>query len=166
MWHQGRSLGVLLAAILWLSVGLIPANGWSATSDIRLAKKQTVYVPVYSNVFSGPRKRPLQLEATLAVRSTDPSAVLRITAIDYYDTGGKLVRRFLERPRTLGPLASTDVHIEEKDVSGGFGANFIVRWEADRIINAPIIECVMIGASGGQGISFVSPGQEIQEGRP
>jgi len=166
MWNQGRIAGALLAAVLWLPVGLLPANGWSATADIRLAKKQTVYVPVYSNVFSGPRKRPLQLEATLAVRNTDPSAALRIIAIDYYDTGGKLVRRHLNRPQLLGPLASTDVHIEERDVSGGFGANFIVRWEADRIINAPAIECVMIGAAGGQGISFVSPGQEIREGTP
>ena len=166
MRNYGRSLGALLAAILWLSVGMLPADGWSSTADISLSKKQTVYVPVYSNVFSGPRKRPLQLEATLSIRSTDPSAALRITAIDYYDTGGKLVRRYLERPRILGPLASTYIHIEERDVSGGFGANFIVRWEADRIINTPLIECVMIGATGGQGISFVSPGQEIREGSP
>jgi len=166
MWNQGRITGALLAAVLWLSAGMLPTDGWSATADIRLAKKQTVYVPVYSNVYSGPRKRPLQLEANLSIRNTDPSAALRITAIDYYDTAGKLVRRYLERPQQLGPLASTDVHIEEKDVSGGFGANFIVRWEADRIINAPVIECVMIGASGGQGISFVSPGQEIREGTP
>ena len=44
----------------------------------------------------------------------------------------------------------------------GEGANFIVRWQADKMINVPIIECVMIGATGGQGISFVSPGQEIR----
>jgi len=166
MRNHVKSLGLLLAAVLWLAVGMSPTVSWAATADIRLAKKQTVYVPVYSNVFSGPRKRPLQLEANLSIRNTDPSSSLRISAIDYYDTGGKLVRRFLERPRILGPLASTDVHIEERDVSGGFGANFIVRWEADRIINAPVIECVMIGASGGQGISFVSPGQEIREGTP
>ena len=166
MRNQGRITAALLATALWLSVGMLPGIGWSATADIRLARKQTVYVPVYSNVFSGPRKRPLQLEATLAVRNTDPSAALRIIAIDYYDTGGKLIRRHLERPQLLGPLASADVHIAERDVSGGFGANFIVRWEADRIINAPVIECVMIGASGGQGISFVSAGQEIREGTP
>ena len=163
MWNQGRVAGALLAAALWLPVGMLPANGWSATADIRLSSKQTVYVPVYSNVFSGPRKRPLQLEATLAIRNSDPAAALRITAIDYYDTGGKLVRRHLKQPQALGPLASTYIHVEERDVSGGFGANFIVRWEADRIINAPLIECVMISASGGQGISFVSPGQEIRE---
>jgi len=166
MWNHVRRCGFLLAFILWLAVGVSPTEGWTSTTDIRLSKKQTVYVPVYSNVISGPRKRPLQLEATLAIRSTDPVASLRITSIDYYDTAGKLVRRYLKQPQLLGPLASTDVHIEERDVSGGFGANFIVRWEADRIINAPVIECVMIGSTGGQGISFVSPGQEIQEVTP
>ena len=166
MWHQWRTLGAVVVAFALLSVGILPTDSWPSTAGIRLANKQTVYVPVYSNIISGPRKRPLHLEATLSIRGTDPSASLRITAIDYYDTNGRLVRRFLDRPRTLGPLASTDVHIEEKDVSGGFGANFIVRWEADRIINAPIIECVMIGVAGGQGISFVSPGQEIREGTP
>jgi len=58
------------------------------------------------------------------------------------------------------------VHIEQNDVSGGFGANFIVRWDADRIINSPIIECVMIGSTVGQGISFVSSGQVIRETMP
>jgi len=166
MWNQGMIIKALAAVIFCLYAAMLPAPGWSATGDVRLSQKQTVYVPVYSNVYSGPRKRPLQLEATLAIRNTDPSATLRITAIDYYDTAGKLVRRHLKRPQTLGPLASADVHIEERDVSGGFGANFIVRWEADRIINTPVIECVMIGATGGQGISFVSPGQEIREATP
>lgn len=155
--------GMLLMALLWLAVGLFPTSGWSSTSDIRLSKKQTVYVPVYSNVFTGPRKRPLQLEATLSIRNTDPFNTLRITAIDYYDTSGRLVRRHVEKPLLLGPLASTDVHIEERDASGGFGANFIVRWEAEKTINAPVIEAVMIGTAGGQGISFVSSGQEIRD---
>lgn len=140
-----------------------PSPGWSATSEIRLSKGQTLYVPVYSNVFSGPRKLPLQLAATLSIRNTDLAASVKVTAIDYYDTNGKLVRRYLERPAVVAPLATMYVHIEEKDTLGGFGANFIVRWQAGSIINAPVVECVMIGATGGQGISFVSPGQEIRE---
>ena len=140
-----------------------PPPAWSAATEIRLAKGQTVYVPVYSNVFSGPRKRPLLLATTLSIRNTDRTAAFKVTAIDYYDTDGKLVRRHLERPAVVAPMATHYVHLEEKDKAGGFGANFIVRWQADREINTPIIECVMIGATGGQGISFVSPGQEIRE---
>lgn len=149
--------------LLALSLLTIPAICRAATSDIRLSKGQTVYVPVYSNVFSGPKIRPFQLAATLSIRNTDPVAPFRIKSIDYYDTNGRLLRQFLEKPTSLGPMASTYVHIEEKDDRGGFGANFIVRWDADRAVNAPIIESVMIGATSGQGISFVSPGQEIRE---
>jgi len=164
MRHQNLRHRYLLVFAFLFAFIISPATGWSESGEIRLSKGQTVYVPVYSNVFSGPRSLPFHLATTLSVRNTDLAASLRITSIDYYDTNGKLVRRYLEKPVALAPLGTSYVHIEEKDVSGGFGANFIVRWNADRVINAPIIECVMIGATSGQGISFVSPGQEIREG--
>lgn len=154
---------VMLVVLLSLASWAAPVPGWSESSGIRMSKGQTVYVPAYSNVFTGPRKLPFQLATTLSIRNTDPSASLRITSIDYYDTNGKMVRRYLDKPLELGPLASTYTHIEERDVSGGFGAKFIVRWNSGKVINTPIIECVMIGATSGQGISFVSPGQEIRD---
>jgi len=166
MHNRSVFLSAMFTLLLWSALCWAPAACWSASPEFRLSKGQTVYVPVYSNVFSGPRKLPFQLAATLAIRNTDLAASFRVTSIDYYDTSGKLVRRYLEKPHVVGPLAATYVHIEEKDVSGGFGANFIVRWEAERVVNAPVIECVMIGATSGQGISFVSPGQEIRESLP
>lgn len=156
-------VSILFTAAALTAVVTVPRPAWSQTSEIRLSKGQALYVPVYSNVFSGPRKLPLQLAATLSIRNTDLAASIRVTTIDYYDTTGKMVRRYLEKPSIVGPLATMYIHIEEKDTAGGFGANFIVRWQAANVINAPIIECVMIGATGGQGISFVSPGQEIRE---
>lgn len=124
---------------------------------------QVVYVPAYSNLFAGPKQLPLQLAVTLCLRNTDPSASLTVTAIDYFNTEGRLLRRYLDKPRNLPPLASYYVHIEEKDTSGGFAPKFIVSWNAEKAINAPIIESVMLGATSGQGISFVSSGQVIQE---
>lgn len=162
MWNRSVCRLTIGTVMFWMVAAASPRCSWSA-SEVRLSKGQTLYVPVYSNVFSGPKKRPFQLAATLSIRNTDLSAPFRVTTIDYYDTNGKRVRRYLEKPLFVGPLASTYVHLEEKDESGGFGANFIVRWEADRVINAPVVECVMIGATSGQGISFVSPGQEIRE---
>lgn len=163
MTTRGIFLSALIVAVLVLTRETLPAHGGPLETELRQSKGQTLYVPVYSNVFSGPKRLPFQLAATLSIRNTDLSTPFTIRTIDYYDSQGKLVRRYLERPISLGPLASTYVHIEEKDSSGGFGANFIVRWNAERAINTPIIECVMIGATSGQGISFVSPGQEIRE---
>lgn len=160
---QTALLAALFSITATTTLLIVPPPACSAATEIRLSKGQTVYVPVYSNVFSGPRKRPLLLATTLSIRNTDRTAAFKVTAIDYYDTAGKLVRRHLERPAVVAPMATHYVHLEEKDKAGGFGANFLVRWQADREINTPIIECVMIGATGGQGISFVSPGQEIRE---
>ena len=131
--------------------------------DVKLVKGQTVYVPAYSNVYSGPRKNPFQLATMLSIRNVDLAGSFKVTSIDYYDNDGRLIRKYVDAPLVIRPLGSHHVYLEEKDARGGFGANFIVRWAADKAINAPIIECVMIGASGGQGISFVSPGQEIKE---
>lgn len=135
----------------------------ATTGEIRLSKGQSVYVPAYSNVYSGPKKNPYQLATMLSIRNVDPVAGFKVTSIDYYDNDGRLIRRYLDKAMTIGPLGSSHIYLEEKDARGGFGANFIVRWRAERTINAPIIECVMIGATGGQGISFVSSGQEITE---
>jgi len=85
------------------------------------------------------------------------------TLADYYDTKGKLLRRYYQNPVTLALLESTHIYIPEDDKDGGFGANFIVRWNARKEINAPIIECVMIGAKSGRGISFIGLGQVIKE---
>jgi len=145
------------------SVVFATEQAWSTSGEIRLSKGQTVYVPAYSNVYSGPKKNPYQLATMLSIRNVDLAAGFKVTSIDYYDNDGRLLRRYVDTPITIGPLGSYHIYLEEKDSKGGFGANFIVRWRSDKTINAPIIECVMIGATGGQGISFVSPGQEIRE---
>ena len=162
---QGRKVIFLALLMVMFSLVLWGAQGhvWAESSGASLSKGQSVYVPVYSNVFTGPRQRPFQLATTLSIRNTDLFASIQVTSVDYYGTNGKMVRRYLGRPLELRPLASTFIHIAEKDVTGGFGANFIVRWSAGKVVNNPIIECIMIGATSGQGISFVSPGQEIRE---
>lgn len=128
-----------------------------------LSGGQLLYVPVYSHIYIGDRERPFNLAVTLSIRNTDPRSGLRLTAVDYYDTDGHLVRHYLEGPRAMGPLASIRFVVAEKDVQGGSGANFLVRWESDAAINVPVVEAVMIGAQSGQGISFTSQAREIKE---
>ncbi len=133
------------------------------STEIKQSRGQTVYVAAYSHVFTGPRANPYNLAITLAVRNTDLSQRIFITAIDYYDNNSKLVRKYAPSPIALSPLASNFTHLEEKDTSGGFAPKFIVKWEAVKQVTPPIIEAIMIGATSGQGISFVNQGQVIQE---
>lgn len=125
-------------------------------------KGGTLYVPVYSMVYTGDRAVPVNLASTLSIRNTDPRNSIRIASADYYASTGRLIRRMLPKAIVLGPLASTSIFIKEKDTSGGFSTSFLVRWAADKEVSAPVIECVNIGAYSGLGISFVTPGREIR----
>ena len=144
---------------------LIPFLGQPAfaAAEYKLSKGQTLYVPVYSNIFSAPRKIPFNLATILSIRNTDISNHIKIVSADYYDSKGKLVRRYFRQPLTLAPLESTDIYIPEDDKSGGTGANFIVKWSSQKAVNVPIVESVMIGMKSGQGISFVGSSREIVE---
>ena len=73
-----------------------------------------------------------------------------------------LIKSYLSAPITLKPLASTRFVVEESDTKGGSGANFLVQWRAETEVNEPIMEGVMIGAAGQQGISFTSRGKALK----
>ncbi len=122
---------------------------------------RAVYVPAYSHIYHHVGDAFL-LATTLSIRNTSPSDSISVTSVRYYDTRGELVRRTLAEPRTLEPLGSMEFVVEEQDVSGGSGANFIVEWRADGPVNPPIVEAVMISTRSGQGISFTSRGVPIE----
>jgi hypothetical protein len=155
-----RRLAGLSALLASASLLAVPSH---AESEVHPATSQTVYVPVYSNVFHGNHERPFHLNATLSIRSTDLEDTMTLVAVDYYDTKGKLLERYLEKPLEIGPLASVHYSIKESDEAGGFGANFLVRWKSSKAVNEPVIECVMISTRGQQGISFITQGRVIQK---
>ena len=128
--------------------------------DIEVVDGQTVYVPVYSHIFSEGGQAYL-LEATLSIRNSDPNQQITIESVRYYDTKGQLVEDFIEGSVALGPLETTSFLVEKSDARGGSGANFIVVWNAVEPVYEPIIEAVMVGAAGVHGISFVSPGRPL-----
>ena len=124
---------------------------------------QVLYVPVYSHIFHRAEDRTFDLTATLSIRNASPTGGITIQEVDYFDSAGTILKSYVDRPRGLGPLASTYVVIEERDRTGGVGANFIVTWYAERPVTPPVVEAVMISTQGGQGVSFVSPARVIQE---
>lgn len=150
---------MLAAAVLALVVAVVPAAAGEAVVRCR---GQSLYVPVYSHIYSGDRERPFYLAVTLSIRNTDWQHAIHLSRVDYYDTDGKLLRHYLEKPVTLGPLASVRHVIAEGDKAGGSGANFIVAWSADQPVVAPVVESVMIGTYTQQGISFTSRARVIE----
>ena len=149
-------IGVLICSACFVLLTSIDLQA----ADYLLSKGQTVYVPVYSNIYSSPKAVPNHLANILSIRNTDLARAIQVSSVDYYDTSGTLVKKYYTKTVTLAPLESTHIYLPESAQKGGFGANFIVRWMADEEVNAPIIECVM---AGNQGRAFVTSGQVIKE---
>lgn len=161
--NRRRRIAPLLLFLLFLSCpsfAEIPAAGNEKPRSQR-ADGQVVYVPVYSHIFFGDREAPYLLAVTVLVRNTDPQHSIQVLSADYHDSNGKFLRRYLNEPVRLPPLATTHFIVPESDESGGAGANVIVTWKAAVAVNPPIIESVMIGTRGQQGISFTSRGQVL-----
>jgi len=153
---------MLSALFLLLLTGIFVTAG-HADSDIVLSDGQTVYVPIYSHIYSGLKGNPFSLAATLSIRNTDPGHPITLVSVKFYDSDGKLVKEYLDNPVELKAMASTRYILTESDTGGGSGANFLVKWTSKTKVNPPLIEGVMIGTRSGQGISFVSRGQVIKD---
>lgn len=124
---------------------------------------QTLYVPVYSNIYSGNLRKPAALAINVSVRNTDPVNAIDLVTVDYYDSKGRLVRHYLDKPFTLAPLASTRYIVKDSGKTRGPGAKFIVRWKGDLRVNPPIAEGIMISTASQMGISFTSRAVVIEE---
>ena len=149
----------VLAAMLTVTAVVSPARA----GDIQRWLNQSIYVPLYSHIYADDRykDKPFALTATLSIRNTDPDTALILDAVDYYDSEGKIIQRYLKAPAQVHRLASPRFVVRESENEGGSGAKFLVRWHADTPISEPIVESVMIGTQMQQGISFISTGRVI-----
>ncbi len=127
-----------------------------------LTYKDTTYVPIYSDIYSETKGVRFQLTATLSIRNTNFRDTIFISDIEYYDTNGALVREYIDnKVLVLKPMQSIDYVIDEKDDTGGTGANFIIKWGANSTNPKPMFQGVMISTNGQQGISFLVDGISI-----
>ena len=152
----------LLALFFVLSsIFLLLPQPSSAAEKAGLSNGQSIYVPAYSHIYFGNSEKPFLLTTTLSIRNIDINHQIRVITVDYYETQGKLLKEYIKTPVVLKPLESLRYVIPESDKAGGSGANFIVKWESDKLANPPLIESVMISTQSTQGISFTSRGREI-----
>ena len=123
-----------------------------------------VYVPVYSSLYLGvsTRAQTVDLAATVSVRNTSSVHPITLHWVRYYDSSGKKVRDYLDKPSALPPLGSVEFVIQRSDAAGGPGANFLIRWDGPANVDEPLIEAVMFGQSGNAGVSFTSRGQVVK----
>ena len=122
-----------------------------------------VYIPIYSDIYADKQNQRRLLAATLSIRNTSFADSLFITKIDYFNTEGSLVKKYIQNPISLPPMASINYVIEKEDDTGGSGANFIVAMTAKNKNIKPLIQAIMIGENGeNKGFAFSTDGYSIK----
>jgi hypothetical protein len=149
------------------SIQPIPTLPANEAVDLRIVTGQTVFVPAYSEVLFGTGENDrVELSVTLAIHNTDPNDPIIINSVHYYDTDGKLVKEFIDRPVRLNPMATTGFLVPGSDTDGGWGANFLVEWGAETPVYEPVIEAVMISTRWSDGVTYISPGRVVSQQTP
>ncbi len=156
----GRVILFICRTSLLLSTGTGVAL---ATESIGQSTGQTIYAAAYSHVIVGTSGRKFPIASTLVIRNADLASAITVTSVDYRDSQGGHLRHLVEKRSVLGPLASKEFSPLHSDETGGHSPSFLVRWEADKKVNAPVVEVLLIGKSGGHGLSFVGRAWVIEE---
>lgn len=149
-WLAGVAVGALL--------GL--CGGAAAQEPVPL-KAQSLYLPIYShmlygNLGKGGKASSVLLSALVSLRNTDARRPIRILSAKYFDTRGRLLGDRLGGAVVLPPLGTHELFVELNDASGGSGANFLVRWEADQPVNPPMVEALHANMDGGKAVIFMT----------
>ena len=152
------ALAVVIAALLCIAAGA-PAQGPPAAS-----KGQTLYLPLVNHVFLGAKNRPFELTKTFAFRNRDRKNAVTLISIEYFDSRGKNLGKLLDSSRVLKPLASFQIPVKSPgyDKKKAGAPCLIVRWKAGKAVTPPLVQCIMIGATGQQGISFSTTAAPIR----
>jgi hypothetical protein len=130
--------------------------------DLELATGQTIFVPAYIGIhFTA--KSTINLTTTISIHNTDLQESIIINSIQHYGGNGKLIKDYVQTPVRLAPMATTMFYVERGEPQEGLGANFIIKWVAEKETHEPVVEAVMIGSVGNHGVSFISPGRVLSQ---
>jgi hypothetical protein len=158
-----KKMRKILSCMVVLTVALIFMFPFKSGA-VELLISGTIYVPIYRTFYHsyGSSKDAYGLTSTACLHNTDPKQAIVISAIDHYDSNGKLIKKLLFEPITVKPWSSKEISL----LPGGsedFGANLIIRWKSDQPANPPLVEVLMVGQVLNRGVSFLTQGQEIKE---
>lgn len=164
MKYQNSRQAVLLALVLAFGFHSVVA---AAIDDVPLSKGQTLYLPIYSDIWHGDRvvdgRYPLKnpVSALVSIRNTSLKTSIKLISARYFSTDGKLLKQFVQAPRTIAPMGTYELFVEKQESMGGSGANFIIQWEAGTATNPPVVEAIHADIKGHSTFTFVTTAHPI-----
>jgi hypothetical protein len=155
-------LGALILAAFWSS------NATYAQEARALSTGQSIYLPIYSHMLYGNVGRSgkvsqVLLSALVSIRNTDARRPLRLLSARYYDTHGKLLSERVPAVVVIPPYGTHELFVELNDASGGSGANFVIKWDAEAPINPPLVEALHANMDGGKAVIFMTQSVPIND---
>jgi hypothetical protein len=151
-----------------IQAGAIDFNAASINPElvsVKMITGQLLYLPVYSNIPYQIDTIKFDMSAFIAIHNTDLDRSIRLTKVLYFNQDGKLVKDYLKNDEIiLAPLATRDFYVPYEDQSGT-GANFLIEWTSDTLVNEPLIESVTACLKPNNTVAVLSQGKVIRERR-
>lgn len=120
------------------------------------------YLSIYSQIYSSSEHKTHNLTAMISMRNISDLDTIYLLKAEYFDTHGKSVRTYFDKPIFLAPMETTEIIIDEVDVEGGTGSNFIIEWKTPKGCPEPLFEGIMNSTMGQQGLSFSTQSKRIK----
>ncbi|AOW20840.1 DUF3124 domain-containing protein [Urechidicola croceus] len=142
-----------------------PENWSNRTANINTKDSLELgksYLSIYSQIYSQSEHKTHNLTVMVSLRNTSDLDTIYILQAEYYDTHGKSVRKYFKQPIYLSPMETTEIIIDEMDVSGGTGSNFVFEWKIPKNTPEPLFEGIMSSTMGQQGLSFTTQSIRIK----
>ncbi|QLG46880.1 DUF3124 domain-containing protein [Costertonia aggregata] len=142
------------------------SEDWSKRS-IDISNKDSLeygksYLSIYSQIYSLSQHKTHNLTAMVSLRNTSDTDTIYLLRAEYYDTYGISIKSYFKKPIYLAPLETTEIIIDEVDVTGGTGSNFVFEWQIPRNASEPLFEGIMNSTMGQQGLSFTTQSVRIK----
>lgn len=147
-------------------INSINPENWSKRT-INITSKDSLeygksYLSIYSEIYSYTKHSTHNLTSMVSLRNTSDLDTIYLLKAEYFDTHGKSIRKYFDFPIFLAPMETTEIIIDENDVTGGTGSNFIFEWKIPKRAPKPLFEAVMISTIGQQGLSFITQAKQIK----
>jgi hypothetical protein len=112
-------------------------------------------------MYSYTQHRKYNLTGMISMRNVSETDTIYLTKADYYDTQGSKIRTYFDYPIFVKPLETLEIVIDQVDVEGGTGSNFIFDWGIPANCPEPLFDGLMNSMQGTQGVSFTTSGKRI-----
>ena len=146
----------LAAALCLLLLVCLAAPAWAQS-----ARQGVIYAPLYQEAVIDHRGRRLDLAATVYVRNLSRKHALTVESVTMVDGNGKPGARCVEGRKRLGPLATLRLLSPRCPTETGEPC-ILLRWSAPQPVPPPLVEVIMMGTAGQQGISLTSRGVPLE----